>query len=109
RPLVAMKKNKVPPSRLRLGLGTYAGPEPLAPSSFLYVAERFNLIQELDCWVARQAIDLIAEFSRAGKKLELHVNLLGKSVGDPRVAALSEDAISEAGIDPACLVFELTE
>jgi predicted signal transduction protein with EAL and GGDEF domain len=34
---------------------------------------------------------------------------LGKSVGDARVATLIEEGISEAGIDPTCLVFELTE
>ncbi len=37
------------------------------------------------------------------------MNLSGKSIGDPRVAALIEEAISAAGIDPACLIFELTE
>ena len=39
----------------------------------------------------------------------LHVNLSGKSIGDARVAACIEEAISQAGIDPACLVVELTE
>jgi EAL domain-containing protein (putative c-di-GMP-specific phosphodiesterase class I) len=39
----------------------------------------------------------------------LHVNLSGKSIGDPRVAALTEKAITDAGIDPAGLIFELTE
>ncbi len=85
------------------------GGEPLTPSSFLYVAERFGLIQAIDCWVARKAIELIAEHERAGRRLVLHVNLSGKSIGDPKVAALIESAIAEAGIDPARLVFELTE
>jgi EAL domain-containing protein (putative c-di-GMP-specific phosphodiesterase class I) len=39
----------------------------------------------------------------------LHVNLSGKSIGDPAVAALIEDAIESASIDPSRLVFELTE
>jgi EAL domain-containing protein (putative c-di-GMP-specific phosphodiesterase class I) len=39
----------------------------------------------------------------------LHVNLSGKSIGDSGVAALIEEAIETAGIDPACLIFELTE
>ena len=108
-PILDLKKNEVCQYELLLRLRTDAGTEPLAPSSFLYVAERFNLIQELDCWVARQAIDLIGEYSRAGRKLVLHVNLSGKSIGDPRVASHIEEAISDAGIDPGCLVFELTE
>jgi EAL domain-containing protein (putative c-di-GMP-specific phosphodiesterase class I) len=52
---------------------------------------------------------LIAEHARAGRRLVLHVNLSGKSIGDSGVAALTEEAIEAAGIDPACLIFELTE
>ena len=73
------------------------------------MAERFGLIQAFDCWVARQAVALIAAHARVGRTLVLHVNLSGKSIGDPAVAAMIEEAIESAGIDPACLVFELTE
>jgi diguanylate cyclase (GGDEF)-like protein len=108
-PILDLKRNEVCQYELLLRLGTEAGGEPLAPSSFLYAAERFGLIQEIDCWVARQAIALIAEYAAAGRKLVLHLNLSGKSIGDPRVAALTEKAIADAGIDPASLIFELTE
>lgn len=81
----------------------------ILPSAFLYVAERFGLIQALDTWVARSAIRLIAEHSRIGYPLVLSVNLSGKSVGDPKLASLVEAALDESGIDPACLIFELTE
>jgi len=108
-PILDLRANEVCQYELLLRLRTDAGAEPLSPSSFLYVAERFNLIQEIDCWVARKAIELIAEYGRAGRRLVLHVNLSGKSIGDPRVAAIIEEAIPDAGIDPACLIFELTE
>jgi len=108
-PILDLKENEVCQYELLLRLRADAGAEPLSPSSFLYVAERFNLIQEIDCWVARQAIELIAEYGRAGLRLELHVNLSGKSIGDPHVAEVIEEAIPSAGIDPACLIFELTE
>ena len=39
----------------------------------------------------------------------LHVNISGKSIGDPRVADLAESALAGAGIDPSRLVFEMTE
>jgi diguanylate cyclase (GGDEF)-like protein/PAS domain S-box-containing protein len=108
-PIVTLKDDEVRRYELLLRLRTGSGAAPLSPSSFLYVAERFNLIQEIDCWVAREAIERIAEYGRAGVRLVLHVNLSAKSIGDPSVAAVIEDAISDAGIDPACLVFELTE
>src|SRR5580765_392109 len=108
-PILDLKRNEVYQYELLLRLRSEEGGEPLTPSSFLYAAERFGLIQEIDCWVARQAIALIAEHARAGRRLVLHVNLSGKSMGDPRVAALTEKAIADAGIDPAGLIFELTE
>ena len=108
-PILDLNRNEVCQYELLLRLGAEDGGEPLAPSSFLYAAERFGLIQEIDCWVARQAIALIAEHARAGRRLVLHVNLSAKSIGDSKVAALTERAIEDAGIDPARLVFELKE
>jgi diguanylate cyclase (GGDEF)-like protein len=108
-PILDLDRNDVSQYELLLRLKTDNGDEPLSPSSFLYVAERFGLIQQFDGWVARQGIALIAEHARAGRRLVLHVNLSGKSIGDPRVAALIEEAIESDGIDPTCLVFELTE
>jgi diguanylate cyclase (GGDEF)-like protein/PAS domain S-box-containing protein len=108
-PIVDLKCGEVSQYELLLRLRTDGGGEPLSPASFLYVAERFGLIQDIDCWVARQAVALIAEQASAGRRLVLHVNLSGKSIGDPRVASEIEQAIGGAGIDPGCLVFELTE
>lgn len=108
-PILELGRNEVSQYELLVRLRVDGGAEPLQPSSFLYVAERFGLIQEIDCWVARQAIALIAEQASAGRRLVLHVNLSGKSIGDPQVAALIEKAVEDAAIDPACLVFELTE
>ena len=59
--------------------------------------------------MVRKAIALIAEHARAGHKLILNVNLSGKSIGDRKLAALTEKALEEFGIDPGQLVFELTE
>ena len=108
-PILDLKQNEVRQYELVLRLCAGDDREPLEPSSFLYIAERFGLIQQFDCWVARQAVALIADHARAGRKLVLHVNLSAKSVGDPRVAALIEELIESADIDPACLIFELTE
>ena len=108
-PILDLRESKARQYEVLLRLRDDEGGEPLTPSAFLYVAERLGLIQAIDGWVARQAIELIAENERAGRPLVLHVNLSGKSIGDPRVAALVEKALTEAGIDPSRLVFELTE
>ncbi len=108
-PILDLREHEVRQYEVLLRLRDEEGGEPLTPGTFLYVAERLGLIQAIDSWVARKAIELIAENERAGRRLVLHVNLSAKSVSDPNVAALTESALTEAGIDPSRLVFELTE
>jgi EAL domain-containing protein (putative c-di-GMP-specific phosphodiesterase class I) len=79
------------------------------PKSFLYIAERLGLILAIDAWVVREAIRLIAAHARAGRRLVLSVNISGKSLGDPRLPELVEGALVETGINPTCLILELTE
>ena len=83
--------------------------EPLLPSEFLYAAERFGLIQAIDAWVVRQAVALLAAHVHADKRLILHVNLSGKTIGDPHLGSLIGSLLTESGIDPSGLVFEVTE
>ena len=108
-PILDLKTDEVSQYELLLRLPGGEGCEPLAPNSFLYVAERFGIILAIDSWVVRKAIALIGEYKRFGRSLTLNVNLSGKSIGDPKLAAFIENALTEGGIDPSCLVFELTE
>jgi diguanylate cyclase (GGDEF)-like protein/PAS domain S-box-containing protein len=79
----------------------------IPPGAFMDTAERFDLIQELDRWVVRSAIRLLAQ--DAGWHGRLEVNLSGKSIGDPALTALIEHELVLSGIDPGRLVFEITE
>ncbi len=108
-PILDLATNKVSQYELLLRLPRVQGFEPLAPNSFLYVAERLGLILSIDSWVIRKAIAIIASYQHAGRRLTLNVNLSGKSIGDPKLAGLIEDALVEGGIDPACLILEITE
>jgi diguanylate cyclase (GGDEF)-like protein/PAS domain S-box-containing protein len=108
-PILDLSTNEICQYELLLRLREEEKGEPLPPSTFLYSAERSGLIQAIDAWVARKAIMLIAEHARAGLELVLHVNLSGKSIGDPKLATVIEDALAETGIDPARLILELTE
>lgn len=108
-PVINLQANTLHNYELLVRLPGEPGGEPLLPSAFLYVAERFGLIQAVDAWVTREAIRLIAEHARAGRRLVLSVNLSGASIGDPRLASLVERALDDADVDPTCLIFELTE
>ena len=56
--------------------------ELIAPSVFLDIAERSGLIQDIDRWVVRRAIQLLGEHEAAGRELRLEVNLSGKAFAD---------------------------
>ncbi len=108
-PILDLETMKIGQCEILLRLPGSDDCEHLLPSSFLYVAERFGLIMAIDRWVVRKAIALIAGHARAGRKLVLHVNLSGKSICDPEFVGIVEEALVEGGIDPACLVLEITE
>ncbi len=78
--------------------------EIVMPAAFIDTAERFGLIQEIDMWVVRNAIHLLAEHD-----VRLEVNISGKSMGDLAIPELVEREIAATGIDPGRLVFEITE
>jgi len=80
----------------------------IPPGAFLYIADRYDLIQELDAWVFREAIKLLdsEEHERIGS---LNVNVSGKSLGDERFLAAIESELTSSGVDPSRLIFELTE
>lgn len=108
-PIVDLDQNRVTQYELLLRLRGSKNDQPLPPSAFLYTAERFGLIQVIDAWVVRQAIELIGMQARSNRPVILNINLSGKSICDPKFAATTEGALEDAGIDPASLVFELTE
>ena len=81
----------------------------IPPGTFLYIAERLGLIQEIDRWVVGRAIDLLAEHRSAGRELRFEVNLSGNTIGDPELLELIERRLRETGVPPDRLIFEITE
>jgi EAL domain-containing protein (putative c-di-GMP-specific phosphodiesterase class I) len=81
----------------------------IPPGTFLYIAERLGLIQEIDRWVVNRAIDLLAEHRAAGRDLLFEVNLSGHSIGDPQLLELIERRLHETRVPADRLIFEITE
>ena len=84
--------------------------EHVAPATFLYIAERFGLVQEIDAWVVRRGdrADRRAGAARAAPGSS-RSTCSGLSLTSPEVIATIEHELAETGIDPACLTFEITE
>jgi diguanylate cyclase (GGDEF)-like protein/PAS domain S-box-containing protein len=77
----------------------------IPPGAFLYIAERLDLVQEIDRWVVTRATRMLSEHP----EISLEVNLSGKSIGAPALLELTERCLRETGIDPGRLTFEITE
>src|SRR5919201_1110093 len=82
---------------------------PIPPGAFMAAAERSGLIADLDRWVIRAAIELVARQEAFGPDNDLEVNIYGRSTGDSGLPAMIEAMIAEYGVDPGRLIFEVTE
>jgi len=83
--------------------------ELIPPVTFLAVAERFDLIQDIDRWVVVQAIALLEQAARVGEELVLEVNLSGRSLGDTALLDAIRRELQRSGVEPGRLIFEITE
>jgi diguanylate cyclase (GGDEF)-like protein/PAS domain S-box-containing protein len=82
----------------------------IPPGTFLPTAERAGLIHEIDRWVVRKAIELLADSARVPAGGALAVNLSGASVtGDQRLLEVIESELARTGVNPERLIFEVTE
>jgi len=80
---------------------------PTPPNAFLPTAERTGLVREIDRLMVRHAIDAIANSN--GARIAYEVNLSARSLSDPQLPTEIASMVSEAGVDPSLLVFEITE
>jgi PAS domain S-box-containing protein len=103
-PILDQRRGQVVQEELLVRLrGAAGGDEVLPPSEFLADAERCGLIGLVDRWMAAHAVALC----RQGRRAE--VNLSAVSIGDEEFTARLEHWIGRAEVDPANLVFEITE
>lgn len=107
-PIMDLESGRVTRMELLLRLRGETG-EIIPPSAFLDVAERYGLIQDIDHWVVREAIRLVAAHRAEWPFDSYEINLSGKTISDPGMVRLLEDELERTGLDPACLVLEITE
>jgi diguanylate cyclase (GGDEF)-like protein len=83
--------------------------ELLPAASFIEVAERSGMVQELDRWVFNRALGILGDRERAGDPVSLHVNISGVSLTDLSVLEFIERRLDEDGADPSRCTFEITQ
>lgn len=83
--------------------------EIVPPLHFLPVAERVGLMPEIDAWVVRHSVEMLARLRRSRPDLRLEVNLSGHSIGRPDVEDTIRESLEQHGVAPDALILEVTE
>ena len=85
------------------------GGEPIAPGSFLPIAEEHGLLWEIDRWVVGRAIRVLGERLRARQPTTLLVKVSQASLGDDRLAQHVGEQLTAHGVSGEHLVLQLPE
>jgi diguanylate cyclase (GGDEF)-like protein/PAS domain S-box-containing protein len=112
-PIVALEKGepderRVPAFELLLRMRSDGG-ELLPPATFLPIAERFDLIGDIDRWVLRRAVALLRREHAAGREVTLSVNVSGRTIGDAAFAGWLEELLTREPVPARRLIVEITE
>lgn len=81
----------------------------ILPSGFFPSAERFGLANDIDKWVITRAIGMLAAQRKQGHNLRYSINLSGSTLSEPGIAKFIQAQLTASGLDPAALMFEITE
>ena len=79
------------------------------PNSFIPIAERFNMMTEIDMWVVENALQAMIATGSPKGKLNLSVNLSGNTLDNDESAQQIKTLIEKYNVLPESLIFEITE
>jgi diguanylate cyclase (GGDEF)-like protein/PAS domain S-box-containing protein len=85
----------------------------LSPARFVPLAEETGLIVPIGQWVLREACSQMSEWKQHDPErygsMRVNINLSARQLERPGVVADVRAALEQSGIDPQCVVLELTE
>lgn len=77
----------------------------ISPMAFIPTAERFGLMPQIDRWVVGAALGVLKQ----NPGLNLFMNISGMSLSEESLLQYIEEMISQSGIEPCRIGFEITE
>lgn len=81
----------------------------MPPARFIAVAESTGLIVPIGEWIILEACRFLARQHSRGNAVTVSINLSARQFNDNKLADMIEKIIQRTGIDPAYLIFEITE
>ena len=108
-PMRALKEGLLPHAEILLRLKS-DDDQYHSPALFLREAERQKLMPQVDLWVLRSLGEWLQGRSQLPQRWSgLAVNLSGQTLSDPGSQEAITTWLSQSGVDPAWLIFEITE
>lgn len=81
---------------------------PIAPATFIELAERAALIERLDDLMLSRSLENLLDWQKLSPTIGVQVNVSGRSIG-PSLAGRIAGALDRTGVNAASLTIELTE
>jgi diguanylate cyclase (GGDEF)-like protein len=79
------------------------------PVKFIQTAEEFGFAGKIDRIVTTRAIDMLAKWHEAGRKVSLSVNISGRTFDDKDFLSVITSKLDRTPLPAGALVFEITE
>jgi diguanylate cyclase (GGDEF)-like protein len=85
--------------------------ELVAPDDFIPVAERYNLMPQVDRWIIKHTFQLLRkeEYQDISCNFKWGINLSGMTIGDHDFLDFVSNCLNEFNFQPTNLYFEITE
>jgi PAS domain S-box-containing protein/diguanylate cyclase (GGDEF)-like protein len=83
----------------------------ISPGAFIPIAERYQLMRQIDRWVVKRALFSLDSPARNHNKKAglISINLSGETIGDDDACNHILDLLQESPVPPSLLCFEITE
>lgn len=82
----------------------------LFPDSFLFAAERYQLIADIDRWMIRKICEFLSDNPRCHQQVtQVAINLSATTLRDKYLVSYIQDTLDQYAINPQKLCFEVTE
>jgi len=80
-----------------------------SPSRMIPIAEKYNIMTEIDQWVFNNVTEWLIDAQRNYKIPRLLINLSGNSFAEEEFSEFIVSRLEKTDIDPSCIAFEISE
>ena len=107
-PIMSLSNEHIMDYEVLLRMNTENGTH-IMPSGFIPAAERFGLVNQVDRWTVRQAIQTLAGHHENGDYIRFAINLSGHAFDDRELLPMINSLLRDTHLEPSALTFEITE